>query len=87
MPSAGLWAVAFVLDGFGAPVYAEALASADSPEVSAALLTAFRANAAMMSRLGLVSWVVGGVGMGRCWQRDTWSRAVLSPLLPTRNSF
>jgi hypothetical protein len=57
-----LWAVAFVLDGFGAPVYAEGLAGA-APAAAGAALTAFRANAVMMSRLGLVSWVAGGLGM------------------------
>jgi hypothetical protein len=60
--AAMLWAVAFVLDGFGAPVYAEALAGA-APEASGSLLTSFAANAVMMSRLGLLSWVAGGLGM------------------------
>ena len=57
--SGALWAVAFVLDGFGAPVYAEAMAGAGSSGV----MTSFQANAVMMSRLGLVSWVAGGLGM------------------------
>lgn len=61
--SAALWAVAFVIDGFGAPVYAEAIATAASPEVASGLLTTFQADAIMMSRFGLVSWVAGGVGM------------------------
>jgi hypothetical protein len=61
--SATLWAVAFVLDGFGAPVYAEAIATAPSPDVTGALLTSFAAEAIMMSRFGLVSWVAGGIGM------------------------
>ena len=61
--SAALWAAAFVIDGFGAPVYAEAIASAASPEIAGALVTSFAADAVMMSRFGLVSWVVGGLGM------------------------
>jgi hypothetical protein len=61
--SAALWAVAFVIDGFGAPVYAEAIASAASPDVASGLLTSFQADAVMMSRFGLVSWVAGGLGM------------------------
>jgi len=61
--SGGLWAVAFVLDGFGAPVYAEAIAGGGAPDVAGAALTSFEALAIMMSRLGMVSWVAGGVGM------------------------
>ena len=57
-----LWAVAFVLDGFGAPVYAAALTAA-APAADAAVLTSFAATAVMMSRLGLVSWVLGGLGI------------------------
>lgn len=61
--SAALWAAAFVIDGFGAPVYAEAMATTASPDVTGALLTSFAADAIMMSRFGLVSWVAGGMGM------------------------
>lgn len=61
--SGALWAVAFVLDGFGAPVYASAITGSDSSRIDAGVLSAFQANAIMMSRLGLVSWVAGGVGM------------------------
>lgn len=61
--SGALWAVAFVLDGFGAPVYADAMADASSPDVARGLLTAFQADAIIMSRLGLVSWVAGGLGI------------------------
>ncbi len=61
--SASLWAVAFVLDGYGAPVYASAMGTNASPDDSAGLLTIFQANAIMMSRLGLVSWVAGGAGI------------------------
>jgi hypothetical protein len=61
--SGALWAVAFVLDGFGAPVYAGAITGAGSSAIEAGVLTAFEANAIMMSRLGLVSWVAGGLGM------------------------
>ena len=58
-----LWTVAFVIDGFGAPVYAGAIATAASPDVAGGVLTSFQAAAIMMSRLGLVSWVAGGLGM------------------------
>jgi hypothetical protein len=61
--SGGLWAVAFVFDGFGAPVYAQAITGGGSPAIAGAALTSFEAIAVMMSRLGLVSWVAGGVGM------------------------
>ncbi len=61
--SGALWAVAFVLDGFGAPVYANAIPGPGSPSFDGGVLTSFQANAMMMSRLGLVSWVVGGLGM------------------------
>jgi len=58
-----LWATAFVLDGFGAPVYAQALTATPADASNVGLLTAFAANAVMMSRLGLVGWVVGGLGI------------------------
>ncbi|MDQ3698671.1 MAG: hypothetical protein M3373_11710 [Gemmatimonadota bacterium] len=61
--SGALWAVAFVLDGFGAPVYANALTAAGSSSIDAGVLASFQANAIMMSRLGLVSWVAGGLGI------------------------
>jgi hypothetical protein len=61
--SGALWAVAFVLDGFGAPVYADAIAAASSPDLARGLLTSFEAQAIMMSRFGLVSWVAGGLGI------------------------
>lgn len=61
--SAALWAVAFVLDGFGAPVYASAIEAGDGSAATAGAMTSFQANAIMMSRLGLVSWVAGGLGM------------------------
>ena len=61
--SAGLWAVAFALDGFGAPVLASGIVDQASPELLESALLAFQANAVVMSRLGLVSWVVGGAGI------------------------
>ncbi|MFN0181134.1 MAG: hypothetical protein ACKVZ0_20190 [Gemmatimonadales bacterium] len=61
--SGALWAVAFVLDGFGAPVYAEAIAGGAGPDLAGPALTSFRAIAIMMSRLGLVSWIAGGLGI------------------------
>jgi hypothetical protein len=61
--SAALWAAAFVIDGFGAPVYANAIAAAPSPDVARGLLTSFEADAVMMSRFGLVGWIAGGLGI------------------------
>ena len=61
--SAALWAVAFVLDGFGAPVYASAIEAGAGSSAADGAMTSFQANAIMMSRLGLVSWVAGGLGM------------------------
>ncbi|HJU91280.1 MAG TPA: hypothetical protein VJ672_17980 [Gemmatimonadaceae bacterium] len=60
--SAALWAVAFVLDGFGAPVYAAAMADMSRQDMTATI-TDFAANAIVMSRLGLLSLVVGGIGI------------------------
>lgn len=59
--SGALWTVAFVLDGFGAPVYAAGALAGGTHD--AASLVSFEAAAVMMSRLGLVSWVTGGLGM------------------------
>jgi hypothetical protein len=61
--SGGLWAVAFVLDGFGAPVFANVVAGGGPPGLADGALVSFQAIAIMMSRLGLVSWVLGGLGM------------------------
>lgn len=61
--SGALWAIAFVFDGFGAPVYAQAIAGATSLEAASGVLTSFAASAVMMSRMGLVSWVLLGLGM------------------------
>lgn len=61
--SAALWAVAFALDGFGAPVIATGIIDPVSPDLTGPALLAFEANAVVMSRLGLVGWVVGGAGI------------------------
>jgi hypothetical protein len=58
-----LWAVAFVLDGFAAPVFAEAIATAATPEIASSVLVSFRAEAMTMSRLGLLSWIASGLGI------------------------
>jgi len=58
-----LWAGAFVLDGFAAPVYAKAIMASGAPGDSAATLVAFEAQAVIMSRLGLIGWVAAGLGM------------------------
>lgn len=55
-----LWALAFVLDGFVAPRYAEAVAAAgDGADAQA--ISAFGANAFTMARIGLISVTLMGV--------------------------
>jgi hypothetical protein len=56
------WAVTFVFDGFAALRYAEAI-SGDSPDDMTPLIIVFRANQAVVIRLGLVSLVLIGMGM------------------------
>jgi len=58
-----LWAVAFVLDGFAAPIFAEAIANAATPEIASSVLVSFRAEAVTMSRLGLLSWIMSGLAI------------------------
>lgn len=61
--SGALWAVAFALDGFGGPVYAAALVTSAGSSIEPGVLASFQANATIMSRLGLVSWIALGLGM------------------------
>lgn len=56
------WAVTFVFDGFVALRLAQAISADPSGEVKA-LLTAFQANQVVVIRLGLVSWILIGVGI------------------------
>ena len=62
MLAAGLWAVAFVLDGYVGPKLAAAIASAgvaaDAPAISA-----FSVNQLTMARLGMLSIVLVGAAM------------------------
>jgi hypothetical protein len=58
-----LWAVAFVLDGFAAPIFAEAIATAATPDIASGVLISFRAEAVTMSRLGLLSWIASGLAI------------------------
>ncbi|MBO6574004.1 MAG: hypothetical protein JJ896_01190 [Rhodothermales bacterium] len=57
---AATWAVVFVLDGFVAPLQAEAILAAGS---SIDAVHAFRSNQEIVIRLGLVSWLLIGVGI------------------------
>lgn len=59
---AGLWAIAFVLDGFVAPQTAAVIQTA-RPEDLASLLVTFRVHQVTMVRLGLVSWILIGLAM------------------------
>jgi hypothetical protein len=56
------WAVTFVFDGFVALRYAQTIA-ANPPGDLTALLTGFQANQVVVIRLGLVSWILIGLGM------------------------
>ncbi len=58
-----LWAVAFVLDGFAAPIFAEAIATAATPDIASSVLISFQAEAVTMSRLGLLSWIASGLAI------------------------
>lgn len=58
---AGAWIVAFVVDGFVHPQLAADMAAAETPEIAASLMRAFRQSATMMARLGLVAWTLVGV--------------------------
>ena len=54
------WMVVFVLDGFAAPVFARGLAAAPT-ESAASILVSFKANQAIVIRLGLFSWILVGI--------------------------
>jgi hypothetical protein len=56
-----MWAIAFVLDGYLGPRYAEALVAA-GPGADAGAIRAFQMNAFLMSRLGMISIVMLGIG-------------------------
>jgi hypothetical protein len=60
--AAGLWSMAFVLDGFVAPGLAESIAAAGLGADRVAI-NAFRANQLTMARLGMLSVVLMGVAM------------------------
>lgn len=61
--SAALWAVVFVVDGFVAPVYANAMVGASQSGADPSLLTVFAANQTTVIRLGLISWILNGVAI------------------------
>jgi hypothetical protein len=54
------WMVVFVLDGFAAPVIARGLAAAPT-EGAASMMVSFKANQAIVIRLGLFSWMLVGI--------------------------
>jgi hypothetical protein len=58
--AAAAWALAFILDGFVAPVLARPIAAAASPAELHAAITPFRANQLTMARLGMISMVLIG---------------------------
>ena len=58
---AGLWAIAFVLDGYLGPRYAAAMIEA-GPGADAAAIRAFSMNQFLMARLGMLSVVLLAIG-------------------------
>jgi hypothetical protein len=62
--AATLWAIAFVLDGFNAPIFARAIAAAPSAEAQRELLFDFRISASTMAHLGLISWTLLSLAFG-----------------------
>lgn len=56
--AATLWTIAFVLDGYNAPIFARAITTAPGPEAQHQLILAFRISANTMTRLGLVAWTM-----------------------------
>jgi len=54
LAGAGLWALAFVLDGYAGPRYAQAVMAAGRGN-DAAAIASFGANAFLMARIGMVS--------------------------------
>lgn len=67
------WAVVFVLDGFVAPLHAEAVLESGN----AAAVMAFRTNQEVVIRLGLVAWILIGVGIASS-AVGTWSSSIRS---------
>ena len=57
LAGAGLWALAFVLDGYAGPRYAQAVMAAGTGN-DAAAIASFGANAFLMARIGMVSVVL-----------------------------
>lgn len=61
--SATLWIVGFVLDGFIAPVYANAVVGPSGSGADPMLLTMFGANQTTLVRIGLMSWILNGLAI------------------------
>jgi len=61
--SATLWIVVFVVDGFVAPVFAQALAAGSAVAPDPSLLASFAANQTTVIRVGLISWILNGVAI------------------------
>src|SRR5688572_18123120 len=61
--SATLWVVVFVVDGFVAPVFAQALAAGSARTPDPSLLASFAANQTTVIRLGLISWILNGAAV------------------------
>jgi hypothetical protein len=61
--SATLWVVVFLFDGFIAPVFARAIVAASAGSIDPTLLASFGANQTSVIRLGLISWILGGVAI------------------------
>ena len=59
---AALWVVAFVLDGYAAPVTSNAIVNATAADLPGLIIT-FRVHQLTMVTLGLFSWILIGISM------------------------
>ena len=58
-----MWAATFVFDGFVAPEYARAFVESGDPVAQESAMLGFRANEALVVRLGLAGWIMIGLAM------------------------
>jgi hypothetical protein len=58
-----MWAATFVFDGFVAPEFARAFVESRDPVAQESAMLGFRANEALVVRLGLAGWIMIGLAM------------------------
>ena len=88
------WAVAFVLDGFVAPVFARTITAITDPAELPSAIAPFRTNQLLMARLGMVSVVLMGaaatafglallaIARGAAWRAVVGASGILVGLWP-----